>query len=403
MSFVTWKIERTPFNVSSKTWSSTSTTLTEYYDPVVIVNLGEARDTFNFKVCNFNDNFSNYFQPNDKITISRVINSTSTASSDIIMVGSVQNTPEEEDGMRTTVRVEGANFSETILGGIVFFDPRGMTIPTAIQAALNAIGVYNSNFTVTWNGSNPTTKSNGSAFPTVNEKWFNKPIKAFIEKYSVSDITGDGNYYYYVDKNNTLVWRQKSNSVTWTFNTASSPYKSLRINKDLKEVKNWVIIKGGTDPDGSPIQTRVQNMESISKHGLKPYILPSISKNAEMLVKEDKDRFGVTNMSSASYPLTPAWNGGSSVANYAAYVTALRVYVKSQCDLEGQAFLNARQYGKLKVDLEFSPGGVSWGLGDLVECTIPSLSSSAKNLRVTDIQYTTEADTYTLVEDIGSI
>jgi hypothetical protein len=85
------------------------------------------------------------------------------------------------------------------------------------------------------------------------------------------------------------------------------------------------------------------------------------------------------------------------------YVEALREYVKTQCQLEGNAFLTARQYGKLKIDVEYPAGFKSFGLGDLVQCTIPSLGSTAKDLRIIEIQYGTETDIFTLTEDIGSI
>lgn len=402
MTYVTWKIERYPFNTADSTWSTTAITLTQYSDPIVQLSTGDARDSFSFKVLNFNDTFSNYFKPNDKLVISRAINTTTVASSDLLIVGSVQNTPEEETATQTQVRVEGNNFSEAMLSGIVFFDPAGAVIPTAIQSALNSVGNYNANFLVTWNSLNPTTKSTGGAFPAVTEKWFNRPIKDFITKYSTNDATGDGNYYWYVDKDNKLVWAQKSGTANYTFSAATNTYTRLRINKDLKDVKNWVIVKGGTDPEGSPIQIRVQDMSSVSRNGLKPYILTSITKSAEMLVKQDKDYFGVTDMKDASYPLTPTWTA-SSQTNYPTYVASLRTFVKAQCEVEGNAFLRGKKFGKLKIDLSFIPGTVSWGRGSLVSCTIPSLGTDAKNLRVTDIQYSSDEDVFTLSEDEGTL
>lgn len=401
MSFVYWKIERYAF--ASNSWSSTGTTIATVIDPQVTVNMGDGRDTFSFKITNFNDEWSNYFRPNDKIIISRKVNSTTLASSDILMVGSIQNTPETESGKQTQIRVEGSNFSETILGGIVFFDPTGQTIPTAIQNALNSIGVYNSNFQVTWDSGNPTTKSTGGAFPTVTERWFNKPIKSFIEKYSTNDLTQDGNYFWYVNKDNKLVWNKKDDAADHSFNSSTSLHKMIRINKDLKDVKNWVIVKGGIDPKGAAIQTRVQDMSSIAKNGIKPYILVTIAKNAETLLKADLTAQNVTQASDLTFPYTPPWNSGVSVANFNAYVEAMRTYVIAQAKLEGQAFLESRKNGKLKVDISWSPGDVSWGLGDVIAATIPSLGSGAKNLRVQEIVYATDMDTYTLVEDIGSL
>jgi hypothetical protein len=399
MVFVTWKIDRYPF--SSNAWSTSAITLTEYFDPQVQLATGDGKDSFSFKATNFNNTLSNYFKPNDKLIISRAVNTTTIASSDVIITGSVKNVPEETSGTTNQIRVEGNNFSDTMLGGIVFFDPNGATIPNAIQAALASVGNYNSNFVVTWSSTNPTVDSNGNAFPAVTEKWFNRPIKDFIIKYSTDQATGDGNYFGYVNASNEFVWGKKSGAEAYTFDSTTDDYTRLRINKDLKDVKNWVIIKGGTDPNGSPIQTRVEDLSSIARNGLKPYILTSITKSAETLVKVDKDFYGVTDMKDASYPLTPPWSSGS-VVNYIAYVAALRVYVEAQCKVEGNSFLQGRSGGKLKVDVSFPPGK-AWGRGDLIACNIPSISSIMKKLRVVEIQYTDDSDTFTLVEDIGSL
>lgn len=400
--FVSWKIERYPFSIVDSTWSTTGEVLTSFYDPAVRVNLGDARDSFDFKVTNFSDDFSNYFQPNDKLILSRVVNSTALASSDIIMVGTVQNVPEQVTGTMNQIRVEGYNFSEAVLSAIALFDPTGLPIDEAIQQALNAVRVYNENFEVTWHPSNPTTTTEGDPFPDVTERWVNKSVNQFIQKYSTSDKTLDVDYYWYVDKDNKFVWRPRTQTTTDTFNSATDEFSLLKISKDIKDVKNFVIIKGGIDPKGVGIQDRVQDDESIGKHGLRPYILVNIAKNAETLVTADVGTNGVTQASDITFPFTPPWNDGVSVANYDAYVEALREYVKAQCRSEGEAFLTLRKYGKLKVELEFE-AGKGWVLGDLISCTIPSLGSAAKSLRVSDAQFMTETDLYTLVEDIGSI
>jgi hypothetical protein len=49
------------------------------------------------------------------------------------------------------------------------------------------------------------------------------------------------------------------------------------------------------------------------------------------------------------------------------------------------------------------PGLVEWGLGDVVKVTIPELSNTAKSLRIKEIQFTEDSDTYSLEEDVGSI
>jgi hypothetical protein len=409
MTYVTWKVERQAYSGSTSSgWTGATTEITTIQDPQVVVNLGEAKDSFTFTLSNGSQAWSNYFQPNDKIIISRVVNAASCATSDIIMVGTVGSPSDTWAQDQKIVRVEGFNFSETILSGITFADTQGKTVANAIQILLNSVGVYNGSFGVTWNTNNRTTKRDGSAFPLVTERWFNKNVKNFIEKYSSNATTEDGNYYWYVDKDNTLVWKARVDNATSSFDASTNVYRSLKLGKDIKDVRNWVLIKCGTDPLGNAITTRVEDPASIGAHGLKPYILPNVAKNAEMFAKQDAAYFGVQTMADASYPLTPTWTTTSATAYKTGannYVALLRAFAVASGKTKGNAFLSRSKYGKLVVDVEASPGttGQGCGLGDVIACTIPAIGAEAKNLRVKEIRYSTSSDTYRLEEDTGSL
>lgn len=407
MSFVYWKIERYAYTgtaLSVDAWSTTAEIIAEAFDPQVTVNLGEAKDTFSFKVTDFNGDFSNYFRPNDQILIYRKLNSTTVASSDILINGSVQNTPETKSGKQSVIRVEGASFSESVLSAVAYFDPQGLDIPTAIQRGLVSVTNFAPGFGVTWSSGNPTTKQDGSAFPEVQEVvWPYKPIKDFIAKYTSADRTGDGNYYWYVNSSKEFVWGPKADSPTATFNSSTDNYQQLRINKDLKDVKNFIILKGGISPKGAAIQDRVQDISSIAKNGIKPYVLVDEAKTAETLLKLDLNTQGVAGFVDMTFPYTPAWNGGVSCADNDEYDAALVAYAKVLLKARGKQLLQKTAGGKLKVDVVWPPGAASWGLGSVVSCTIPSLSASAKNLRVMEISYATESDIFTLEEDTGSL
>lgn len=414
--YVTWKIQRTPA-LPDGGWDEDATeTITSFHDPIVRVNTGDARDSFSFKVTNTSNDFDNYFQAQDRITISRVLNSTSLASSDVLMVGSIQQTPIQEASNMNLIRVEGYNFSEAVLSGITFVDVTNRTIPQALSDALAQVTLYNENFTVTWNGGNPTTKTDGTAFPTINEKWFNKPLRQLMEKWSVKENTGDVNYYWYVDLNNTLVWRASTQDISDTFDADSDNHRKLTIKKDVNDVKNWVIAKGGLDPKRKPIQDRYWDISSIGKHGMRYHIITNIYKEGGTVEQQDvvdyNSQNGTTHATmaeaeSAWASFTPYWSKGITYNSFNSYVNAYRVYVKQLCREAAEAFVKKHKYGTLQVELEFAPGK-GWVLGQLIQCTIPQLTKEGVNvptkaLRVVDIQYTTTADTYTLEEDDGTI
>ncbi len=406
--YVNWKITRTPYSESLRTWDDTlEETLTRFYDVDIQQELGASRNSFAFKVTNWNGVFSDYFHPNDKFVISRVVNTNTFTTSDVVMVGCAESTPEETDNTKNLVRVEGHDFSQAVMSAIVFVDAKTLTIPQAIQAGLNGLQLNNPNFTVTWHPDNPTLRSDGSAFPVVGEEFFDKPLSELIQKYSSSSKTGDLNYYSYVDSQNRFVWRRSTNTTSRTFSVTTDLYRSLKTGKDIKEVKNFVILKGGVDPEGRAIRERATDYSSISRHGMRFYVLSDYVKTSGTLMKQDVDSSGVSHMRDATYPFTTTWislatGNYVTAADYDAYLTAFRLNIKTLLQIEGQRFIESRRYGKLKVTLEFQ-AGKGWGLGELISCTIPAVSDAAKNLRVASVQLNTDGDTFELVEDIGSV
>lgn len=431
MTYTTWKVVHTPFR--NNAWvSNEATTLTSFYDPKVKVALGDNRDTFEFKVSNVFSSFDGTFNNNDKITLSRVINSTTVSSSDLIMVGTLKDVPTSQTAGQDELRLEGYNYTETVLGAITFFDGSTKTIPQGLTAALGFVSLANPNFAVTWDSGNPSTTTTGAAFPVMGEPYYYKPLRQIFEKYSTKNATGDQvNYYYYVNTSNKLVWLPRTSTVSSSFDTAVDPYKEFKTSKDTKDVKNFVIIKGGTDPAGKPIQTFYQDAGSTAKHGFKFQFLVGKNVVAKELLDQDMlSSWGADyKTQNVSYPnlatsFTTTWvssvtttvegvtmNAGSTVTinlgseadNKDAYTAVMREHVKGVLKKEAQQYVDGVKYGKLKADLELQVGQVNWVLGDNIELTAPVLASTPKKMRVTEIQYGTSTDLYSLEEDEGSL
>jgi len=414
MSFTTWKIERYAF--VDNAWSSTADTLTDFYDPVVNNKIGDTVDTFAFKIVNFNNTYDNYFSASDKIVISRAIDTTSLTSSDTLISGIVKSVPNEDSYNQDFIRVEGVNFSETLARALVFIDATGLTIPQFIQQALNHIAAYNDNFKVEWDSvNNPTLKTDGTTFPTVTEKWFNKSLLKLLEKYSSKLVTEDVNYYWYVSVDNKLVWKPREATVTSSFNSSTDDYKSIKTKKDTKDVYNFVIMKGGYSPGGQPIGTRVVNNISLAKHGFKPKIIISQHKYAENNMSLDLGGDANSRYPS-SYPFTTKWVSsvtsttapactiGStiSIGSDDEYDVAIVREAKYQLEVEANSFLDERGKGKLMTEIVFD-AGKGWSIGDVINITMASIGKENNPMRVSDAQYNTDSDSYTLIEDEGTI
>jgi hypothetical protein len=405
--YITWRIDRTPYRNGA--WSSTNTVSLEgFYDPQLITESGEGRDSFALKLTNFANTLSNVIQPQDKLDIYRVANSDTATTTDLLMTGVVQAVPEEVGSNKNSIRVEGYNFSEAVMSALVFYDATNDDVAEAIQGALNSVRVFNSRLGVTWSSGNPSVKTGGGAFPTVGEKFFYKPLRYILEKYSTNTKTEDGTYYWYVNKDNELVWRPATNTTSYSFNnTTDTDYRSMKVTRDLKDVKNYIIIKGGVDPEGKAIQTRVQDYASMNKNGMKFYILTDTAKTSGTLITADTNSAGVTHMRSATYPFTTTWKSlvtGDYVtaASYDDYLEALRLHVVESCRIEGQKVIEGTRNGRLKLEIVYPPETVSWGLGDNIATTVSSFGTTMKRLRVIGAQYNTDSDTFTLEEDYGA-
>lgn len=423
MSFVCWKVDRYPYLSSTGTWDTTPITLTEFSRPIVETNSGDAKDSFSFTVNNFNGEYDNYFQPQDKIIIARALNSTTVSTSNIIIVGAVKDPPYNRTGSKNEIKVEGFNFSESIFSAMVFIDTNGQTIPQVIQTALNHVRLYAPNFPVTWNSGNPSVMTTGAAFPAMYKPYKNVSLRKVIEDLSSNAVTTDGNYFWYVDINNTLVWRPTiTGSAVDTFNSSTDAYNSIKSGKDTKGIINYIIVKGGRDPAGNPIQKRYVDAVSAAKNGNKFYIYTDPGIQAETLTKQDMDKSDPakkgqhTQRVPYSFPFTCSWQATTtgtsptmtvgvapSVANSSEYVKAIITEITARMDRAGNQLLRDYKNGKLSIDIGFEAGIKTHGLLDIISCTIPEVFTGTKPLRVREISYTSDTDIYSLQEDTGTI
>ena len=217
----------------------------------------------------------------------------------------------------------------------------------------------------------------------------------------------------------------KNTSSLFSFDASNDTYLSMKSKKDTKEVVNFVIVKGDTSPSGKIIQTRVDNAVSRVKNGFKPYILTSVANYGKELVETDRAAYptsfdeGDTNPN--TYNFTTAWkssvNRASSptmtsgsvvtVSSAKEYNIAVTEQAKYLLKLEANRYLEERGDGKVQLEVRFKPGGTPngsiWRIGNVINVTIPELGKTNDPMRVESAEYSSTSETYTLIEDEGTI
>lgn len=418
MVYSFWKIERYE-RTGDSVWSSTAEEITDCYDPVIRMSLGDGRDTFEFKLQNFNGEWNGQsieggsgFNIDDKIKVYYKINTSSVDSSDLLMQGIVTDIPYEVTGKQDFVRIKGNNYSETLMTALVFYTPpsAGQELYTFLAGAINSVALFNQDFKVTWSSLNPSTKRDGvTAFPSIYDKWFYKSALKLMEDYSTDSKTSDGNYYWYVNENNEVVWRPRTSQVDYSFNTSTAEYKALKVKKDTKGIVNFVIAKGGTDPNSNSITVKRDDMVSRAKHGFKYKLLTFDATTSNQMKDLDQQVVGTPSepLSPSNYPSVSGWISevtGSSVASgsWSDYIDNFREEVKSRLNSRAKSYIDEHKNGKLQVELEFT-NGKGWGLGDVVSVTISEINAVNKPMRVKDVEYTMDSERFVLEEDEGTL
>jgi hypothetical protein len=427
MSFVTWKIDYEKKLEGGSYLPSES--LERFTDPIITVNIGNKKDSWNFKSVNFNTDNDNKFNPNDRITISRAYNSSVVTPDNLIMEGIIQDSPSSVTFNKDESTVKGFNYSEAVARALVFIDASGKTVDEALQLALTKAG--GGTLVVEWDSNNPSKKRDGvTDFPLVTEKWFNWPLKKILEQYSTDKYTGDGQYYWYITKENKLRWYSRFDAAFnqgKEFDSSIDEYISIKDGKDISNVKNHIINKGGTTPSGNPIRFIKQDYASINKHGRKFFINVSKATNAETINAQDMkeswgDLYDATKRFPNTYPFTTTWvsnltatiNGinmvkgsvvviPSSGTSDADYNAVLRTNVRSLLEDECDEILTNTKYGRLKIDITFKAGSKGWELGETIGVVSPKTFDGRKTLRIVEIQYSTTTDMFSLEEDFGTI
>jgi len=403
MSFVNWKVEY----FGDKASSTVQEEITRFYGIQVIKETGDSKNSFEFKLSANND-LVDTIEPQDKIRISRVVNGNTFTTDDVVMVGIVNEKPREVTTSNDMYKIKGNDLSRTLTDATVFVDARDLQIDKALQKALNHIKTYAEEYAVDWDSNNPTTTINGNNFPTVDERWYDKPFRQILEEYSDESKTGDTDYYYYVDVDDKLIWRPEEDNVQDTLDIADG-IRQFDTSRDTEEVINFVKVQGGFDPRGVAVSVKEVDYGSAGKHGLRYKFVSDIAKDAETIHSEQMAALGAEDSSEAlpgeispdPYPFIVNWDDNTQVSGDDEYVEELRSYVSGLLNQKADNILRNNENGYLEQELTIHPRFNTYTLGELYSSNVGQLTGN--NMRVKEIQYTSVADVITMREDEPSV
>lgn len=253
-----------------------------------------------------NNRFDNIFSIDDEVKIYGYYRTLPVNKDDaLIIAGRVASFDYSTSSDKLLYTMKIINRTEELLNTMTPFSTRSEqgitnTCPTAIRQMVNRINKFHGNdpkrviIAELSSGSSLITgspgkiqalRSDGTPFPVIdyNETW--KPVYYNIEKLSSPDYTSDdasGEYIYYITYSavkpelrdtygatvNELVWKSKSLVSSGSL-YENRDFTNIKINLDVKEIQNVLIVNAGTDRRGAGITGVAYNLESVGKYGAK--------------------------------------------------------------------------------------------------------------------------------------
>lgn len=416
--YTNWRIQVIPYDEGKGDWVlGDAEEIGRFSRPLFTIREGDNRNSFDLTFKELGVSKVSKLRMNDMLLIFRSVNTDSITEENLLMNGIIGSSTVDKKEDSDEIKVEGYDFSDSVARAITFVDAQNLTIPQAFRRAIQFTKEQAKSFRLTWHPSNPELNSEGQPFPIVGERIFYKPMRFLFTQWSANDRTGDGNYYWFITPTRHLVWRKRTEDVDDSFDSTTDSFVSMKTGVDKEGVINYVIVKGGIDPAGSPVEMPYWDSVSVARHGQRFKLIPSIAKTAQTYNDADMKSLGIEDSRfprEEDYSFTTTWKSLAkdppdfvTVANDTEYVRAIQDHMKVVMSKEAERVVKNHLWGKFELQVGFKPGQKNWVIGTVVECTVPGLFEPdvpvSKKLRVEKIQYSDTVDTYTLREDIGSV
>lgn len=369
--YVRFKIRKYD-NTGDNSWSESYEEVSAY-DVQVTNSIGSNKDGFNFKVDNVNDDYNRVVKPMDLVEIHYCINGDVPSADNLVINGLIKKVSLQSNGKSRFLRVEGVSFSDVMTEALVFYNPADQTqnVMQFLESCLNSIRVRDQGFVVTWDESNPTITSNGESFPVFTEtnnrvRAYNKTMNKLLDKYLTNEYTGDGSFYWYVSTENKLVIRKRYTSKSDLSLSQSEDFESLKVRINTDDVKNYIIVKCGSDLNNNPISAVFDDVASRAKNGFRYHMIVdvNIAKNIKLANPSDSNAEIISKVKA----------DGRAVA-------------RSYAELHNQGYLVISGQTKPRLDVTIA-GNVSLTVFSYADYNKKSGNVNDKLMRVQSVQYT---------------
>lgn len=248
-------------------------------------------------------------------------------------------------------------------------------IKDIINTALaNGVRIYG-----TIAGANPTIENTTKVIDKTQVYNYTHMIDCIYQLTDFS-LTGDGNYYIYVDyvvgeDKYYLYFKRKRVDIDYSLDEGKDII-DISSRRGVLNAVNILYIDAGEDPDGNTIISVVYDIESINAYGRK-----------EKYLKKD--------LASGIIAENPEWSSAQ-----------VRAEVKLQVRAEGKRYLRKFARGRLILDVVLKGNNI-YNVGNVIQADIPSFNWDNVRVRVTNIrQSITRAGWFTtlsLEQDEGEL
>ena len=388
MAFHTYKIEHFG-KTDTGAYNEVGTELSNILSVSVNLQLGEAADSFNFSIVNYDDNQLNFFKIDDLVKIYGSLD----GSTYVLLLDGIINGKNNTSTIDSkTVAISGLNRLEKLFNALVSTTGEGVqrTASYWIKNILEQVNEFNQ-----FGGTDREIFYNDTTIvPTTKlidyRKGFEKAFK-LIEELSQDQYTDDGQYIYYLDTNNYFHWKPKPQTSSGELEYGDEIF-THKTTKGMYDVVNYIIMNCGKSPYGATILQMDYNVESINKFGWKVKLISRESIANELRQRDQDNNYKPEFWDDGAefpnaYPYLPVWGEGSTVANDGEYNTAfLDVCLQAGKEAIG-ALLNNTTGATFKINTEMEPS-FSYVLGEIHSLKIPdNFWTTPQTIRLSGINY----------------
>jgi len=341
-------------------------------------------------------------------------------SDDLIFSGLVQKLPRKLDYSTGSVSFTLISKAEALFDVVIpVVYTTNKKFYEIVQVILNTLNNYaqasaGDKRYLSLHPSNPTTKQDGSDFPTISRFIYGRQ-KAYdlINKLMTNQYTEDGDYFWYVDLDNRLVYQPRSIDVDGILDI--SEVYSYNVNYDM-DIVNYLVIDIGYDCFGVGRNVFIWDSASLAKYGSKMKYIFDFRNTIELVIENEfRAKYAVdssawevdaNNRRVSNFPTDSALSAGYTFETITDGATPITVYNKQ--DFNEKIVEAAEQIGKAigmrilqrganpKLNLTVTlPFTTSYTVGNLLQ--IGWLNN--KRLRIYEVVYMPHRTQLKLKED----